>query len=129
MLSVIKSVPISTPITFPVRLSKLVFHPIALLLSAGRNTSLTVWSSETDDVSYEAVILLHRAFPGKLFFDLPKAQAMKLEHEIAHSEAVSEIFHRILKHRIEEAADRSRLTHKYLSFRGCQFASRFSAPK
>lgn len=89
MLSVIEDIPASTPITFPVDVSKLSFHPLALLISLERDTSLTLWSRASHAVSYREVILLRRAFPGKLFLDLPIDQAAELERELLTSENVS----------------------------------------
>ncbi|XP_003744744.1 protein FAM151B [Galendromus occidentalis] len=88
MLAVIEKIPESTAITFPVRLSKLSFYPLAVLIGSEKNYSLTVWSSLEDSPSYLELIRLYRAFPGRVFLDLPVSQQAEFERELMSVENV-----------------------------------------
>lgn len=92
MLSVVDNISTLTPLTFPVRMSKLSFHPLALLLSLERNTSLTVWSGPRDPTNFNELIQLHLSFPGRLYFDLPAETDTQFRQKLKESRLVSYIF-------------------------------------
>ncbi|KAK3755575.1 hypothetical protein QZH41_005949 [Actinostola sp. cb2023] len=70
---------ISQPVTFPVRASlvKRSLEQLLWLLDISRNLTLTVWSSEKDDVKASDLVELRKKVYDKknVYYDLPKSQA------------------------------------------------------
>ncbi|XP_022646913.1 protein FAM151B-like isoform X1 [Varroa jacobsoni] len=79
MIRLLDKVPRETVVTFPVRLSHLVFAPLTLLLSVKSATSLTVWSHAGDPLpKYEVMTFLLWAYPNRIYIDLSEEHVRRV---------------------------------------------------